>query len=308
MRRIVFFGGKGGVGKTTCASAYAMEKVEEGKRVLLISTDPAHSTRDIFSDEEGRGECLRVEEGLDLLEIDAHHESQRYLKGVMDNCKKIVSPVILDEIKKQIKAATISPGTHEAALFERMGEIILKSPEYDYLVFDTAPTGHTLRLIKLPELLEGWTETLIRKRRKILRLKEMKTLHRNLVERDKVLKILSERREKFRALREIFRDRERCLFNFVLNPEIMALKETQRAITELGEAGIKTENLIVNKCLPPGLDETFWENKLMEQKKVISTLENENSHIRISKFYLHPSLSPRECAQNISQELRDSID
>lgn len=308
MRKIVFFGGKGGVGKTTCASAYAIGRAEEGKKVLLISTDPAHSTRDIFSCKEGRGECIRVEEGLDLLEIDAHYESHKYLEGVMDNCKKIVSPVILDEIKKQIRAASISPGTHEAALFERMGEIILNSPEYDYLIFDTAPTGHTLRLIKLPELLEGWTETLIRKRRKILRLKEMKTLQRNLVESDKVLKILSERKRKFGALGKILRDREVCIFNFVLNPEIMALRETQRALTELEEAGIKTENLIVNKCLPSELDKTFWEKKLMEQEKVISTLETENSHIRISKFYIRPSLSPRECAQNISQELKVSID
>ncbi|GLI55241.1 putative arsenical pump-driving ATPase 2 [Propionigenium maris DSM 9537] len=308
MRKIVFFGGKGGVGKTTCASAYAIGRAEEGKKVLLISTDPAHSTRDIFSCKEGRGECIRVEEGLDLLEIDAHYESHKYLEGVMDNCKKIVSPVILDEIKKQIRAASISPGTHEAALFERMGEIILNSPEYDYLIFDTAPTGHTLRLIKLPELLEGWTETLIRKRRKILRLKEMKTLQRNLVESDKVLKILSERKRKFGALGKILRDREVCIFNFVLNPEIMALKETQRALTELEEAGIKTENLIVNKCLPSELDKTFWEKKLMEQEKVISTLETENSHIRSSKFYIRPSLSPRECAQNISQELKVSID
>ncbi len=307
MRKIVFFGGKGGVGKTTCASAYAMGMSEEGWRVLLISTDPAHSTRDIFSCEDGRGRYLRVGDDLDLLEIDAHYESQRYLDGVMDSCKKIVSPVILEEIKEQIRAASISPGTHEAALFERMGEVILNSHEYDYLVFDTAPTGHTLRLIKLPELLEGWTEILIRKRRKLLRLKEMKTLQRNLVEGDQVLKILRKRKEKFGALGEVFRDRERCIFNFVLNPEIMALKETQRALFELEEVGIKTENLIVNKCLPPGLDENFWEKKLVEQERVISTLENESSNIKISKFYLQPSLSPRECAQNISRKLRVSI-
>lgn len=308
MRKIVFFGGKGGVGKTTCASAYAIGRAEEGKRVLLVSTDPAHSTRDIFSCGEGRGESVRIEENIDLLEIDSQHESKKYLDGVMDNCRKIVSPIILDEIKKQIKAASVSPGTHEAALFERMGEVILNSDKYEYLVFDTAPTGHTLRLIKLPELLEGWTETLIRKRRKILRLKEMKTFQRNLMEGDRVLKILTERKAKFGALREVFRDRETCIFNFVLNPEIMALRETQRALLELKEAGIKTENLIVNKCLPSGLDRGFWEKKLEEQESVISQLEGENSHIRISKFYLVPSLTPRECAQRISRELKVSMD
>ncbi len=308
MKKIVFFGGKGGVGKTTCASAYAIRRAEEGRRVLLVSTDPAHSTRDIFSCGGGRGESVRVEENIDLLEIDSQHESKKYLEGVMDNCRKIVSPIILYEVKKQIKAASISPGTHEAALFERMGEVILNSDEYDYLVFDTAPTGHTLRLIKLPELLEGWTETLIRKRRKMLKLKEMKTLQNNLMEGDRVLKILTERRVKFSLLKEVFRDRKVCIFNFVLNPEIMALRETQRALVELEEAGIRTENLIVNKCLPPEVDRRFWERKLEEQERVISELERENSRIKISKFYLTPSLSPKECAQSISRELKVSMD
>jgi len=307
MKKIVFFGGKGGVGKTSCASAYAMKRAEEGKRVLLVSTDPAHSTRDIFLCREGMEECVKVGENVDLLEIDSQYESKKYLDGVMANCKKIVSPIILDEIKRQIEAAAISPGTHEAALFERMGEVILNSENYEYLVFDTAPTGHTLRLIKLPELLEGWTETLIRKRRKILRLKEMKTLQKNLIEGDEVLKVLSKRKAKFGILREVFRDREACIFNFVLNPEIMALRETERALAELKEAGIRTENLIVNKCLPTGVDRGFWKKKLEEQETVISALERDNSHIKISKVYLIPSLSPRECAQNIARELETSM-
>lgn len=298
-----FFGGKGGVGKTSCASAYAISRSRGGARVLLVSTDPAHSTRDLFQC-RGKREYERLEENLYLIEIDPQTESKKYLETIMENSKKVISPIILNEIKNQIKATSISPGTHESSLFEKMGEIILEKTEYDYIVFDTAPTGHTLRLMKLPHLLREWTETLIKKRRKILRLKEMKTFTKGLMEKDKVLHILEERKQKFIALESVFKDREMCIFNFVLNPEQLALKETMRALKDLDNTGIKVENLIVNKCLPQNLDRVFWKKKLEEQEGVFDILEEKKTVYQVKKCYLKPNLSPLECIDEMSEELK----
>ncbi len=303
MKKIVFFGGKGGVGKTTCASAYALSKVRDKKKVLLVSTDPAHSTTDIFNMVTGGSED-RINQYLSLIEIDANIESKRYLEGILESSKGIVSPVILDEIRNQIEMTRISPGTHEAALFERMGEIILTSSEYDYIIFDTAPTGHTLRLIKLPYQLRNWTDKLLEKRRKIMRLKEMKTFKKGLMEEDKVIKILEKRRRRFDKLGRIFEDSSKCIFNLVLNPEYLALQETARAMTELKESGIVVENLILNKCLPLDIDRNFWKIKLEEQSGIIDILEGTREDTNLIKLYLNPNLSTWMCVEKISTEYK----
>lgn len=304
MKKVVFFGGKGGVGKTSCASAFALGRARMDKRVLLVSTDPAHSTGDLFQCKVGK-EVRYIEENLYLTEIDGEGESERYLRGILEKSKKIVSPVILGEIKKQIEAASISPGTHEAALFERMGDIITEEDDYDYIVFDTAPTGHTMRLINLPDMLEKWTETLIRRRRKLIRLKEMKSYERNLMEKDEVLNILEKRRDKFKRLGKTLSDEEVCVFNLVLNPEIMALSESQRALEGLKDAGIRVGSVIVNKCLPEGIDEGIWRKKIEEESLVLKTLERGDEDI--IRFRMRPNLTPRECIDAMAEVFNISL-
>lgn len=173
MNNIIFFGGKGGVGKTTCSSAFAKACAASSKKTLLVSTDPAHSTSDIFEKKIG-DKIVNLEENIDAIEINADAESKLYMDRVRANLKNVVSPVIIKEIDRQIDAAAISPGTEEAALFDKMTEIILGEAEkYDKIVFDTAPTGHTVRLMSLPELLGAWLKLLIQKRRKALGLMQL---------------------------------------------------------------------------------------------------------------------------------------
>jgi arsenite/tail-anchored protein-transporting ATPase len=163
-RQILFVGGKGGVGKTTVASALALRLSEAGERVLLVSTDPAHSLGDLFDARIGNRE-VALHPGLFGLEIDPDAEVERYLASVKANMRTLVRPAMYSEVERQIELTRHSPGAAEAALMDRMAELMDEGPErYDRVIFDTAPTGHTLRLLTLPEIMAAWTEGLLRSR------------------------------------------------------------------------------------------------------------------------------------------------
>merc|ERR1711879_356038 len=119
----VFFGGKGGVGKTTSSVAYAYKCAQEGLKTLVVSTDPAHSLCDIFDVQIG-SEIVTLRANLDALEIDPEKESDAYIRRIKQNMKSTVSPVIIGEIEKQLDAASVSPGSEESAIFDKLVEII----------------------------------------------------------------------------------------------------------------------------------------------------------------------------------------
>src|SRR5580765_1118628 len=124
-RDVVFFGGKGGVGKTTCSAAFALAASRRGKRVLLVSTDPAHSTSDIFERHIGATECELLP-NLAAIEIDADRESARYVKEVKRDIERMFSPGVIRQAHKQIDMAAASPGLAEVALLDRMIDLIVE--------------------------------------------------------------------------------------------------------------------------------------------------------------------------------------
>ncbi|MBP7568708.1 MAG: TRC40/GET3/ArsA family transport-energizing ATPase [Acidobacteria bacterium] len=167
-RRVLFFGGKGGVGKTTCSAALSLAASRAGRRVLLVSTDPAHSTSDIFGRPFGADEC-EVLPNLWGQEIDEEAEARRYLDEAKERLAGLFSPRVLREAARQIELAASMPGVTDVALFERMATIVLSRLEaYDLVVFDNAPTGHALRLLRMPELMTSWVRALTLRRREAL--------------------------------------------------------------------------------------------------------------------------------------------
>jgi len=162
---VVFVGGKGGVGKTTTASALAVHLAESAEeRVLLVSTDPAHSLGDLFDRKLGDEETELLP-GLVAVEIDPEQEVDRYLKMVKRNLRELVRPEMYKDIDRQLELTRMSPGAQEAALLERTSRILEEGPEhFDRVVFDTAPTGSTLRLLSLPEVMTAWMEGLLERR------------------------------------------------------------------------------------------------------------------------------------------------
>lgn len=300
MNKIIFFGGKGGVGKTTCSASYALYEANRGLKTLLVSTDPAHSTSDIF-EIKINDSITNILPNLDAIEISGEKESKKYMDSVRGSLKQIVSPIIVKEINKQIDAASISPGTEEAALFDKMIEIIIeRMDEYDKIVFDTAPTGHTVRLLSLPELLGAWLDTLIQKRSKSVNLMSMalkgqKASNKEL-ENDEVIKVLKRRYDKVLQAKKIMIDNHQLSFIFVINAEKLPIDETVKAINILEKYNITVGGIIVNKLLPDNMQDEFWISKKEQETKYINIIKET---FKNKEIYTIPLLKDDMRADNI---------
>ncbi|NHN46343.1 TRC40/GET3/ArsA family transport-energizing ATPase [Halostella sp. JP-L12] len=253
MEKFVFFGGKGGVGKTTVSSAYATRCADAGLDTLVVSTDPAHSTSDVF-DQQFDDDPKPVEghDGLWAMELDPEEEVEAHMQEIKRTMSDQVSPSIVNEIDRQIELAHRTPGAYEAALFDRFIDVMRDADEYDRVVFDTSPTGGTLRLLALPEFLESWIERLVSKRAKSIDLYEKAAIGdkdaRRKAEEDPIIERLQERKEMFEFAGETLRDD--AAFYLVLNPDELSIRETDRAIQNLTEYGLGVRGLVINKISP----------------------------------------------------------
>ncbi|MGH9176857.1 MAG: ArsA family ATPase [Vicinamibacterales bacterium] len=264
-RQVLFFGGKGGVGKTTCASAAALAASRLGKRVLLVSTDPAHSTSDIFERRIGP-EPVELWPSLHAMEIDAATESRRYVEAVKSHIAALFGHAILKEANRQIDLAATMPGAEEVALFDRMGALIRGEDErFDLIVFDTAPTGHTLRLIRMPELMEAWIKALSRSRRAMLGVEQDDR-------EDPIIISLGTRLERLRELRARLVSGRTTGFVVVLIPERLPIEESARAIAQLDESGVRVGGIIVNRVLPETTTDLFLTARRRQESVYLSEI------------------------------------
>jgi len=266
--RILFFGGKGGVGKTTCAAAMALAASRMGRRVLLVSTDPAHSTSDILGVDLGP-EPRDVSPGLRAVELDAEHEASKFLAGVRTQVASLFSPAVLRDVSQQFEMAASMPGVVDVALFDRMAELMLDaSDQADLLIFDTAPTGHTLRLLQMPESLALWIGALASRRREIVRQRgELQGDDPSRATRpDPVLSALERRQARLQQVRHVLSDGNRAAVILVLVAERLPIEETARAVSALDAAGITVGGLILNRVLPEGLEGDFYRARYAQEQ------------------------------------------
>ena len=284
MNKFVFFGGKGGVGKTTVSCAYALKCARDGLKTLVVSTDPAHSTSDVFDQQFGdEPQAVEGYENLSAMELDPDEEVERHMMEIKRTMSDQVSPAIVNEIDRQIELAHRTPGAHEAALFDRFIDVMREAStpdgdDYDRVVFDTSPTGGTLRLLALPEFLGDWIDRLLEKREHSVDLHEKAAIgNRDPVERldeDPIIGRLVERKEMFEFAGETLRDD--ASFFLVLNPDELSIRETERAIEELAEYDLGVEGLVVNKIAPdPDEGETGTGATYLRQRR-----ETERERVR----------------------------
>jgi arsenite-transporting ATPase len=278
-RQLVFFGGKGGVGKTTLAAALAVRAADHGEKTLLVSTDPAHSTSDILETELGP-EPRPVIANCWAMELDPESEVEIYIAGVRRRIGDTVAPRLLQEVERQIDAARVSPGAEEAALFERFTRIMDEGVvEFDRILFDTAPTAQTLRLLSLPELMTAWITGLVSHRKKANVLGRM---WRNVAgaaagsapgDDDPVLAALEERRARFQRARLTLIDARRTAFAFVLVPERLPMRETERAVATLDKYGIPVAAVFVNRTVPHDAEGDFLERRRSREAGYLKQIE-----------------------------------
>ncbi|ELY43912.1 ArsA family ATPase [Natronorubrum tibetense] len=273
MTDCIFYGGKGGVGKTTCAAATGLELADEGRRTLIVSTDPAHSLSDSLEADLGPepsevdlgvGSSLETtDEGtLELdsggslwaVEIDAKTQQERYEKLATALAADLRSAGIRlsDDEVERIFASGAPAGGDEIAALDLLVEYV-DSGEWDVVVFDTAPTGHTLRLFDTPEVLGPALETLQSLRGQASRIGTaaksavfgpMSMMTGSNTEGEESLE---EFQDRLRRARDLLADPERTEFRVVLIPEGMAIAESERLVEKLRDAEVRVDRLVVNR-------------------------------------------------------------
>lgn len=280
-QQVVFFGGKGGVGKTTCSAAFALAASRRGRRVLLVSTDPAHSTADIFERRIGP-EAVELAPRLCALEIDGEGEAARYIDAVKRDINRMFSAGVVKAAYKQIEAAAASPGLVEVALLDRMIELIINRQQaHDLIVFDTAPTGHTLQLLRMPEAITSWIQALVRHRRALVEIdRGADVTPAAAAAADPVLGALERRHDRLSRLREIIADRGRTSFVLVGVPERLVIEETARAADLLADTGVDVGGLVVNRILPDNLEGEFFLSRKAQERVYLEEIDRRFGRLR----------------------------
>ncbi|MGZ8984559.1 MAG: arsenical pump-driving ATPase [Methylotenera sp.] len=231
--RFLFFTGKGGVGKTSIACATAIQLAESGKRVLLVSTDPASNVGQVFGIGIGNNiTAVPAVPNLSALEIDPQAAAQGYRDRIVGPVRGILPEDVVKGIEEQLSGAC----TTEIAAFDEFTALLIDSPitdNYDHIIFDTAPTGHTIRLLQLPGAWSGF-------------LKEGKGDASCLGP----LAGLEKQREQYKAAVDALADGKRTRLILVARAQQSTLREVARTHEELAEIGLKQQHLVINGILP----------------------------------------------------------
>jgi arsenite-transporting ATPase len=251
MTKYIFYSGKGGVGKTTMATATAVHYALTGKKTLIVTTDPASNLADVFEQESGHEIVpIRGIENLFAMEIDPDEATREYKERIIGPFREIMPQDVIATLEEQFS----SPCTTEIASFDRFIDF-MEANEYEILIFDTAPTGHTIRLLELPvdwskhieESAKGSGQTCLGP-----------------------VQAIQESKNKYDRATALLRDPERTTFVFVMRPEELSLYETVRAMKELMAIGIRSGKIIVNGILPKEVcDIDFFKKKYESQQKII---------------------------------------
>ncbi|AOS82969.1 arsenic-transporting ATPase [Chlorobaculum limnaeum] len=244
--RVIIYSGKGGTGKTTISSSTAVALARQGKRVLIMSSDPAHSLSDVFDVQIGRNEPLKIEKNLYGLEVDTIYE----LKKNMSGFQKFVSSSYKNQGLDSGVASelTTQPGLDEIFALSRLLDEA-QSGKWDAVVLDTSPTGNTLRLLAYPEIIIGGNMG-----KQFFKLyKSMSSLARplsgNNIPDDDFFNEVNVLLKQMEDINEFILSPE-VTFRLVLNPEKLSILETKRAYTFVHLYGINIDGIVINKILP----------------------------------------------------------
>ena len=231
--RFLFFTGKGGVGKTSIACATAIQLAEAGNRILLVSTDPASNVGQVFGITIGNNiTAVSAVANLSALEIDPQAAAQSYRDRIVNPVRGILPDDVVKGIEEQLSGAC----TTEIAAFDEFTALLIDSPitdNYDHIIFDTAPTGHTIRLLQLPGAWSGFLEQ-----------------GKGNASCLGPLAGLEKQREQYKAAVDALADANRTRLILVARAQQSTLREVARTHEELAGIGLQQQYLVINGILP----------------------------------------------------------
>ena len=268
--RIILFTGKGGVGKTTIASATALQAAALGHKTLAISTDASHSLADAFNLQMGNTP-VKLTENLWGQQVDVLEEIDANLRVIQDYLASVIRSRGIDHIIADEMA--VLPGMDE--LFGLLHIHRAKqSRKYDCVIVDCAPTGQTLRLLSLPEVAQWWMEKIFPVERKVAKvLRPMtKTIMSFPIPEDSFFASAQRIFNDTEKLKELLVDARTTSVRLVLNPEKIVVEETQRAYTYLNLYGYSVDSVIVNRILPDAVVDTYFKNWHKSQHKYLDKI------------------------------------
>lgn len=254
LTKYLFFTGKGGVGKTSTACASAISLADMGKEVLLISTDPASNLQDVFETElNNKGVRIEGVDGLTVINLDPIEAANEYKESVVSPYRGKLPDSVIENMEEQLSGSC----TVEIAAFNEFSKFITAADlkdKYDYIIFDTAPTGHTLRMLQLPS---AWTSFISESTHGASCLGQLSGLE--------------EEKETYKYAVETLADGSLTSLVLVARPEETPLLEANRASHELAELGINNQILIINGLLS-AYDDEVSEAFYKKQKEALDKM------------------------------------
>ncbi len=251
--KYVFYGGKGGVGKTTMAGASAVWLAGQGRRTLLASTNPVHSlsgclAQDVF----GKHTPVEGVQNLWAYEIDTKEAIERSKREIKEKVQWFLkfAEISSKEASEFVEAATMNPAFEESAMFENMVDLMFKD-EYDVYVFDTAPTANARRLLGMSKVYGLWVNKMMKSREEAQSLRELLSFTKKK-EDDPLMDYLVDFRERIAHAKQLLTDPEKTAFFFVTLPEALPIAVIKRFISWFTEFGIPVGGVIVNQVIEAG--------------------------------------------------------
>lgn len=304
---IIFVGGKGGVGKTTTAAALASQLSARGQKTLVISTDPAHSLGDVFN-KKLSNTISSLAANLDALELNPDLIIEEHFARVEQTISSYAHPDMLPKIKQHLQLSKSAPGAQEAAMLEAICRYLVdtvQTGEYQHVIFDTAPTGHTLRLLMLPEMMAAWTDGLLTQQRRQAKLKgaadnlrphKPKSALTNpfadakpVDKWQQAVEVLNKRQALFKQAGALLHDRRSTAVVLVLTADNLPIEETRRAAEQLRHANLAPAALVVNQLIAETQSDPFWQTRAARQQTLLAHIEQDFAQYPLYGVYLQPS-------------------
>jgi arsenite-transporting ATPase len=274
------FGGKGGLGKTTFSAATAYYLAKRGHKVLVFSVDPQASLSDIFKrDIFGKG-AVEIMPNLYAQEIDADRRIKEYQEEIR---KKILDMYGLakvpEEIEGYIQAAAAEPAMEESAIFDEVVDIVVKGG-YDYYIYDLVPLGHALYYLSMASVYDAWIDKITHLRGEMAEYDKVAAIvkREKETEEDKILTELLWIKDRINKSSSILTDKQKTAFFFVIVPEEMIIKDTQKAAGLFAKFDVPLSGYIINRVIPPGLKDQvipeYLRNRITMQDRYMKLIQD----------------------------------